>query len=243
MSDGSVERVGSRRDEEELASKQLIIHYKRYYVDVKQNNNGRFIKIAEMGTNYKSRLVLTMSAATQLCEQLGEMIKFCETIPEGTEVSAENGTLKSEMLVFDARRYYLDLRENKRGRFLRIAQTVNIPRMSRIQIAIPAEGMAEMRKILSEMLEKYAKGYLNDGTDTPKSKQLTADSNKTFYFDIGKNDRGTFVRVTEAKRRSGYRTSITIPQSALDNFRHLLDDVIEDLAVPSTKAQSGEGDA
>ncbi|VDM53935.1 unnamed protein product [Angiostrongylus costaricensis] len=262
MSDEGAERGGSRRDEEELASKQLIIHYKRYYVDVKQNSNGRFIKIAElngaflsqlsclllfhMGTNYKSRLVLTMSAATQLCEQLNEMIKFNETLPEGADMSAEvscNGTLKSEMLVFDARRYYLDLRENKRGRFLRIAQTINTPRMNRIQIAIPAQGMGDMRHALSEMLEKYGKGYLNDGTDTPKSKQLAADSNKTFYFDVGKNDRGTFVRVTEAKRPSGYRTSITIPQSALDKFRHLLDDVIEDLAMPSTKAQAGEGDS
>uniref|UniRef100_A0A0K0DJ44 Transcriptional activator protein Pur-alpha n=1 Tax=Angiostrongylus cantonensis TaxID=6313 RepID=A0A0K0DJ44_ANGCA len=196
-----------------------------------------------MGTNYKSRLVLTMSAATQLCEQLSEMIKFNETLPVGAEMSAENGTLKSEMLVFDARRYYLDLRENKRGRFLRIAQTINTPRMNRIQIAIPAQGMGDMRHVLSEMLEKYGKGYLNDGTDTPKSKQLAADSNKTFYFDVGKNDRGTFVRVTEAKRPSGYRTSITIPQSALDKFRHLLDDVIEDLAMPSTKAQAGEGDS
>ncbi|KAJ1345734.1 hypothetical protein KIN20_000334 [Parelaphostrongylus tenuis] len=77
-----------------------------------------------MGANYKSRLVLTMSAATQLCEQLGEMIKFNETLPENAEANAENGTLKSDMLVCDARRYYLDLRENKRGRFLRIAQTV-----------------------------------------------------------------------------------------------------------------------
>lgn len=243
MSDEGAERGGSRRDEEELASKQLIVHNKRYYVDVKQNSNGRFIKIAEMGTNYKSRLVLTMSAATQLCEQLSEMIKFNETLPVGAEMSAENGTLKSEMLVFDARRYYLDLRENKRGRFLRIAQTINTPRMNRIQIAIPAQGMGDMRHVLSEMLEKYGKGYLNDGTDTPKSKQLAADSNKTFYFDVGKNDRGTFVRVTEAKRPSGYRTSITIPQSALDKFRHLLDDVIEDLAMPSTKAQAGEGDS
>ncbi|VDO76516.1 unnamed protein product [Heligmosomoides polygyrus] len=176
MSDGSVERAGSRRNEEELASKQLNIQYKRYYVDVKQNNRGRFIKIAEMGSNYKSRLVLTMSAAVQLCEQLGEMIKFSDTLPEGAETTAEV-SLKSEVLAFDSRRYYLDLKENQRGRFLRIAQTVANPRMSRAQVR-----------------------FLNDGNST--TKQMTADNNKTFYFDIGKNDRGTFVRVTEV-RRSG----------------------------------------
>uniref|UniRef100_A0A0K0DJ45 SWIM-type domain-containing protein n=1 Tax=Angiostrongylus cantonensis TaxID=6313 RepID=A0A0K0DJ45_ANGCA len=52
MSDEGAERGGSRRDEEELASKQLIIHHKRYYVDVKQNSNGRFIKIAEVSCSY-----------------------------------------------------------------------------------------------------------------------------------------------------------------------------------------------
>uniref|UniRef100_A0A1I7XQZ6 RUN domain-containing protein n=1 Tax=Heterorhabditis bacteriophora TaxID=37862 RepID=A0A1I7XQZ6_HETBA len=31
-----------------------------------------------MGANYKSRLVLSMAAALQLCDQLSEMIKFSE---------------------------------------------------------------------------------------------------------------------------------------------------------------------
>lgn len=245
MSDGSVERAGSRRNEEELASKQVNIQYKRYYMDVKQNNRGRFIKIAEMGSTYKSRLVLTMSAAVKLCEQLGEMIKFSGTLPEGTEATAENGALKSEVLVFDSRRYYLDLKENTRGRFLRIVQTGANPRMGRAQIAIPAQGMVQMRDTLQEMLDKYAKGFLNEGsnTDASKTKQLAADNNKIFYFDIGKNDRGTFVRVTEVKQPAGYRTQITIPQSALDKFRHLLDDIIEDLNTPAAKVQVGEGDA
>jgi hypothetical protein len=38
--------VGS--DEEELASKTLQIQSKRFYLDVKQNRRGRFIKIAEV---------------------------------------------------------------------------------------------------------------------------------------------------------------------------------------------------
>ena len=35
-------------DEEELASKTLQIQSKRFYLDVKQNRRGRFIKIAEV---------------------------------------------------------------------------------------------------------------------------------------------------------------------------------------------------
>lgn len=33
----------------------------------------------------------------------------------------EDGKLKSEMIVKDNRRYYLDLKENSRGRFLRVS--------------------------------------------------------------------------------------------------------------------------
>jgi hypothetical protein len=34
--------------EEELASKTLYIQSKRFYLDVKQNRRGRFLKIAEV---------------------------------------------------------------------------------------------------------------------------------------------------------------------------------------------------
>ena len=37
--------------EEELASKTLHIQSKRFYLDVKQNRRGRFIKIAEVNNN------------------------------------------------------------------------------------------------------------------------------------------------------------------------------------------------
>lgn len=49
MSDGS--SGDDRRPphgEQELASKMLQVQSKRFYVDVKQNNRGRFIKLAEV---------------------------------------------------------------------------------------------------------------------------------------------------------------------------------------------------
>ena len=40
--------------------------------------------------------------------------------PTNTESPPEDGKLKSETIVKDNRRYYLDLKENQRGRFLRV---------------------------------------------------------------------------------------------------------------------------
>lgn len=240
---------GDRNDrkkvvEEELESKQLNISYKRYYVDVKQNPRGRFIKIAEMGSTYKSRLVLSMTAAVQLRDRLSDMVAFVETLPEFEEKdSAEKEgavTLKSETLVFDSRRYYLDLKENMRGRFLRVAQILSNPRAPRSQIAIPLQGMAEMRDTLTLLLDKYSAGYLTEPTATnlPKPKSLNAESSKTFYFDVGQNDRGTFVRVSEVKPTTGFRSSITIPKNSLENFRKVLDEVIQEIS--STSASEPE---
>lgn len=56
-----------------------------------------------------------------------------------------------------------------------------------------------MRDILTELLDKYSVGYLAEpaATNLPKSKSVPAENNKTFYFDVGQNDRGVFLRVTE----------------------------------------------
>lgn len=51
MSDGSrssAEERRGRREEKELDSEMLLIQSKRFYVDVKENKRGRFIKLAEV---------------------------------------------------------------------------------------------------------------------------------------------------------------------------------------------------
>ena len=41
--------------------------------------------------------------------------------PPNPENVPEDGKLKSEMMIKDNRRYYMDLKENARGRFLRVS--------------------------------------------------------------------------------------------------------------------------
>lgn len=42
--------------------------------------------------------------------------------PPNPESVPDDGKLKSEMMIKDNRRYYLDLKENARGRFLRVTE-------------------------------------------------------------------------------------------------------------------------
>lgn len=95
---------------------------------------------------------------------LDEMFHPCCTVqddgamidsePPNPDNVPEDGKLKSTHIVGGTRRYYLDLKENQRGRFLRVSQTQ--PRGGpRSQIAIPAQGMEEFKNILSGLLEVY----------------------------------------------------------------------------------------
>lgn len=48
---GNVGQAG-QQSEQELATKMLQIQSKRFYLDVKQNRRGRFIKVAEVSCGF-----------------------------------------------------------------------------------------------------------------------------------------------------------------------------------------------
>ncbi|XP_036454500.1 purine-rich element binding protein Ba [Colossoma macropomum] len=243
-----------QRDQEtqELASKRLDIQNKRFYLDVKQNAKGRFIKIAEVGAGgSKSRLTLSMSVAAEFRDYLGDFIEhYAQLGPSTPEQIAQSSggddggprrALKSEFLVRENRKYYLDLKENQRGRFLRIRQTVNrgpgfgvgggggVPggggMLSGQTIALPAQGLIEFRDALAKLIDDYGGedeelvggGGCGGGGygELPEGTSITVDS-KRFFFDVGSNKYGVFLRVSEVK--PSYRNSITIPFKAWSKF-------------------------
>lgn len=55
--------------------------------------------------------------------------------PPNPENVPEDGKLKSEMMIKDNRRYYLDLKENTRGRFLRVCLAVRISQQMKQRIS------------------------------------------------------------------------------------------------------------
>ncbi|MXQ80587.1 hypothetical protein E5288_WYG008871 [Bos mutus] len=235
---------------QELASKRLDIQNKRFYLDVKQNAKGRFLKIAEVGAGgSKSRLTLSMAVAAEFRDYLGDFIEhYAQLGPSSPEqvaaaAGAEEGggprrALKSEFLVRENRKYYLDLKENQRGRFLRIRQTVNRggggPGPGGLQsgqtIALPAQGLIEFRDALAKLIDDYGgeddelAGGPGGGAggpggglygELPEGTSITVDS-KRFFFDVGCNKYGVFLRVSEVK--PSYRNAITVPFKAWGKF-------------------------
>ncbi|CAF0887850.1 unnamed protein product [Adineta ricciae] len=245
---------GASAGEEELATKTLHIQSKRFYLDVKQNRRGRFIKIAEVSAGgRKSRILMSMSVASELRDQLDAFDQFLRTLAEhdpNNLQTNEDGCLRSGLITRDDRKYYLDLKENDRGRFLRISMVgLNTPRT---QVALPAQGVQELRDVLTGLLEEFGNEDDKDSIESPPAigmsyKQLVTTNvylheksslepaelpeskyihvgNKNFYFDIGSNNRGVFLRISEV--RANFRTAITIPEKAWSRFRDNINDFI-----------------
>ncbi|CAL1280158.1 unnamed protein product [Larinioides sclopetarius] len=185
--------------EQELATKMLQIQSKRFYLDVKQNRRGRFIKVAEVGAaGRKSRLLLAMSTAAEFRDHLTSFSELYASLgPPNPDNLPEDGKLKSEVMVKDNRRYYLDLKENSRGRFLRVSQTI-ARGGPRSQIAIPAQGMIEFRDALTDLLEEFGTDDGEFKGELPEGQHMRVE-NKNFYFDIGQNSRGIYMRISEGK--------------------------------------------
>lgn len=218
---GAGSASGLQHETQELASKRVDIQNKRFYLDVKQNAKGRFLKIAEVGAGgNKSRLTLSMSVAVEFRDYLGDFIEhYAQLGPSnpGLVQDEPRRALKSEFLVRENRKYYMDLKENQRGRFLRIRQTVNRgPGLGSTQgqtIALPAQGLIEFRDALAKLIDDY--GVEDEPAELPEGSSLTVD-NKRFFFDVGSNKYGVFMRVSEVKPT--YRNSITVPYKVWSKF-------------------------
>ncbi|CAJ0938524.1 unnamed protein product [Ranitomeya imitator] len=243
--------MSREQETQELASKRLDIQNKRFYLDVKQNAKGRFIKIAEVGAGgSKSRLTLSMAVAAEFRDYLGDFIEhYAQLGPSSPEQiaqsSGDDGSGAGGPRPGPEERVPGpgEPQENQRGRFLRIRQTINrgpgfsggagggAGLQSGQTIALPAQGLIEFRDALAKLIDDYggeddelgvglgpgggggAAGGLYG--ELPEGTSITVDS-KRFFFDVGCNKYGVFLRVSEVK--PSYRNSITVPLKAWGKF-------------------------
>lgn len=227
--DDSGERGSTGRDDnDELASKSLRIQSKRYYIDVKQNNRGRFIKLVEgLPNGNKNRISFPMSTVPEVRDKLSSFADFYANLDpkeESSEGDRDSGkhALKSDDIRAGQRRIYFDLKENERGVYLRISSTAQYS-SQRHTLALPAQGIVDVRNVLSEFNDEFGGEDEKEPEDLPEFQEMRIER-KRFYFDCGNNERGSFLRVSEVTNR--YRSSITIPKQGLIKFREILDDVI-----------------
>ena len=79
--------------------------------------------------------------------------------------------------------------------FFQVSQTITRGG-HRSQIAIPAQGMIDFRNALTDLLEEFGTDDGGFRGELPEGQQMRAE-NKNFYFDVGQNNRGIYLRISE----------------------------------------------
>ncbi|KAM8871475.1 purine-rich element-binding protein gamma [Synchiropus splendidus] len=194
-----------------------------YYARIGLRGGAHSAALPEPGTNGQARTDPRRRAPEPLS-------------PTGSAASDDHShrVLKSEFIERDNRKYFLDLKENQRGRFLRIRQTVSKGHGTmgyygqgiEQTIVLPAQGLIEFRDALSQLIDDYGDddgdergrtGARNhdDSPELPEAASFRVD-NKRFYFDVGSNRYGVFLKISEV--RQPYRNTITVPLKAWARF-------------------------
>jgi len=208
----------------DLASRTLVLESKRFYLDVKENSRGRFIKIAEISADgRKNQILMTLPTAAQFRQHLVAMIQAVRELAPVDPARLQQGELRSEVMFKEDKKYHIDLKENARGRFLKVSETFTRG-YSRFQIFIPADGMEEFNLHLKELIEEYDDGEIEEAASAPENRHVRIE-NKNFFFSCKKNAQGRYITVAEIK--GNFRNTILIPESGWDDFRDVLDDYVK----------------
>ncbi|XP_076883964.1 transcription factor Pur-alpha 1-like [Bidens hawaiensis] len=142
--------------------------------------------------------------------------------------------LLSKTLQVEHKLFYFDLKENPRGRYLKISEKTSATRST---IIVPFNGIAWFFDIFNY--------YVTSDDQDASSKELQLDS-KVFYFDIGENRRGRFLKVSEASV-SRNRSTIIVPAGSNRDegwtaFRNILEEINETSKLfVSPNQQNSEG--
>lgn len=122
--------------------------------------------------------------------------------------------LVSKTLQFEHKLFYFDLKENPRGRYLKISEKTSATRST---IIVPIDGVAWFLDLFDY--------YIRTDERDAFSKELRLQT-KVFYFDIGENKRGRFLKVSEASVNRN-RSTIIVPagssgEEGWEAFRNVL---------------------
>lgn len=125
--------------------------------------------------------------------------------------------LLSRSMQIEHKLFYLDLKENTRGRYLKISErTAN----TRSTIIVPGNAVVCFVELFNYYLDKAETQLV--------SKELRLET-KTFYFDVGDNPRGRYLQVSEKSGSGSRRSMIIVPAGVhIDGWeaiRDLLDEI------------------
>uniref|UniRef100_A0AC34Q9R7 Pur-alpha n=1 Tax=Panagrolaimus sp. JU765 TaxID=591449 RepID=A0AC34Q9R7_9BILA len=193
----------------EIAVAKVFIESKRYFVDVKENEKGRFMKITQVTDYDKERvhLVLPMAAA----QELAKTLKIMQEKVSAKDYNEHTHSIYRGEFVGGYRQFFADLRQSKAGLYAAVGQV----RVDRPLLRIPASGFNTLSNKLQDLVNEHGPGFMEPAEKLPESIKVFG-SHNSYYLDCCRSERGFYIKLSEI--RGANRNSIGIPADMIDNM-------------------------
>jgi len=102
---------------------------------------------------------------------------------------------------------------------------MTLPNNDRSQVVIPAHGMVDIRDALTDVLNAFGREESKPSAPggTPEN-TIEMEQNKSIFFEVGNNARGTYMRINEVT--GAFRAGVTIGESSWEEFVTLVEEAI-----------------
>eukprot|EP00041_Stephanoeca_diplocostata_P010484 m.166724 g.166724 ORF g.166724 m.166724 type:complete len:338 (+) comp18165_c0_seq1:169-1182(+) len=179
----------------------------------RENNSGKFVRISEVNTTTgrRNRIIVPASGAGQLFSEIQACID--QGIDGKTEEDERSVVISSVSFKAETRIVFVDYKEGARGRFLKLS-TRGTGGSRKASVLLAADTLGEVVKGLLQVLDVNAADAavtLSERypEDTPITRVVQSGA-KAIHFEVGKNSRGTFLRLYQKSKR-GNAGSVVIP--------------------------------
>ncbi|GFR42318.1 hypothetical protein Agub_g3225 [Astrephomene gubernaculifera] len=216
--------------DQELFSEVLKVQNKIFYLDLKQNGRGKYIKIAEKGKyRPKSSVVVPLSGLHSFIQLFDFYLNSDGAGPQPRDV------------VVESKVFNFSCGENDRGRYLRIFESGGGYPAGGSSLMVPAGWANANIRAFRDSFEKIANWLNQSGMpSTEMSAGLALSSqpdcvtldvskeggpvlsvgSKHYFFDTRLNDRGRYLKIKEVS--GNMKTLLVVPAHAVGKFQEAI---------------------
>lgn len=258
-------QIAGYASRDELMSVRIVAGSKRIFVALCENDRGRFIKLSDG----RGKIIVPGEGISQMRDALVTLESALEShpppnagpapaaSPNGDPSAAADGggagpaertdEIKSELIesqrfLSEGRKFYFDVLENARGRYVKISQSST----RRVTMIMPVNGLSLLREGVDMLLEKSPPDTnVTDPSSvhrmtrtvervTPMQDGASVTVNvvqreirvlgKRVVFESGANRRGSYIKIME--NNGSQRMTVMLPHSAVPEMIELLQEVV-----------------
>ena len=156
-------------NDRELSTKMLSVDQKRFYLYLRENDFGRFIRILEKTKNFANNKIILpeglLAEFVSILKEFSYKAQDKRAYLEATQ-GRYSDIIARKTLKQHSKSIFIELRENAMGKFVKITSLL---RQNRQHIIIPAAGISALNSVIETMMQESAMISREDVSDPENS--------------------------------------------------------------------------